>query len=221
MAGLKELIWETILQAGIKEPPVEMEKILRFLNLDDLFFDSEIIPEEGTVLFFDPLKGKWRIRIPGSLNPKRLTFDLAHECVEYLALKSEINCSHQEINEGAAELLIPEKWGEDLIKKEGLDLFAFKRKFNTASIDTCALRLLNLSPYWGVLVVVQGKERMAKFKRRRRWLSPDEEAFIAEASLSPHPLERSQERKVFKSFPIWDEKKLSVKKSYIYLWDRN
>lgn len=221
MTGLKELIWETILQAGIKEPPVDMEKILRFLDLDDLFFDSEIIPEEGTALFFDQLKGKWRIRIPGFLNRKRLTFDLAHECVEYLALKSELNCSHREINEGAAELLIPGQWGKDLIEKEGLDLFALKRKFYTASIDTCALRLLNLSPYWGVLVVVQGKGRMVKFKRRRKWLSPDEEAFIAEASLSPHPLERSHEGQFFKSFPIWDEKKLRVKKSYIFLWEKN
>lgn len=221
MANLKGLIWETILQAGIKGPPVEIEKILRSLDLDDLFFDSELIPEEGTALFFDRWKGKWRIRIPGFLNRKRLTFDLAHECVEYLALKSELNCSHKEINEGAAELLIPEKWGKDLIEKEGLDLFALKRKFNTASIDTCALRLLNLSPYSGVLVVIQGEERMVKLKRRRRWFSPDEEAFILEASFSPQPLERTVKRKVFRSFPLWDEKKFRVKKSYIYFWDRN
>ncbi|MCR4428329.1 MAG: hypothetical protein NUV68_03175 [Caldiserica bacterium] len=221
MAELKEIIHETLSRAGIQHPPVEMEKILKVLDLEDLFFDSGIDQENGTVLFLDQLKGKWRIKIPSSLPRGRLIFDLAHECVEYLALKADIKCSHREINEGAVEMLIPEKWGKEFIEKEGLDLFAFKRAFSTPSLDTCAYRLLDLAPFPGVLVVLRDGERRVHRRRQRAWFSPDEEEFIQEASTSPNPIIRNLKGEVFQSFPIWDQRKFRVKKSYIYFWEGN
>jgi hypothetical protein len=219
MGALEQVILDTLAQAGIYGPPVNIEKVLKVLGLDDIFFDYSKPPKGGTCLFFDDFKRKWRIRLLPSLPPERRTFDLAHECVEYLALREEFKGPHYQINEGAAELLIPRKWAEECIRKNGLDLFALKRLFSTASFDTCALRLLRLSPWPCTLVVVTENEKRV-MGRKKAGLSPDEEVFVNRAFRTPTPLLTSRGKKLLRSFPIPDEKRLKIKKAYIYVWDR-
>ncbi|MCR4432665.1 MAG: ImmA/IrrE family metallo-endopeptidase [Caldiserica bacterium] len=220
MGALEQVILDTLAQAGIYGPPVNIEKVLKVLGLDDIFIDYSKPPMGGTSLFFDDLKRKWRIRLLPSLPPERRTFDLAHECVEYLALREEFKGPHYQINEGAAELLIPRKWAEECIRKNGLDLFALKRLFSTASFDTCALRLLRLSPWPCTLVVVTENEKRVMGRKKKAGLSPDEEVFVNRAFRTLTPLLTSKGRKLLRSFPIPDEKRLKIKKAYIYVWDR-
>ena len=44
---IEEIAWDALREAGIKEPPVQVEELTRFLRLDREFYDLELLWEDA------------------------------------------------------------------------------------------------------------------------------------------------------------------------------
>ncbi len=236
METLENLILQTLSEAGIDSPPVPLEVILGHLGLDDLFWDYSHPEEKGSSLFRDEKKNSWRIRLSPWLSRERLSFDLAHECVEFIALRAGLEAPHFKVNEGAAQLLMPALWVRKTMRETGFDLFAVKRTFSTASLDTCALRMVILSQRPCLLFTCQPLPaqdenglpflktagqlmiscRGASPGLKRRTANEKETSFLEEACLDFFPLVRNTDREVIKTYPVLDERRTRVKKVFMF-----
>jgi hypothetical protein len=221
MSLLEMAILRTLKDAGVTAPPVELEKVLAFLNLDDVFLDYGDPGNRQTVLFFDRKKEKWRIRVSPHLPLKRLPFDLAHECVEFIALREGLEEPHFKINEAAAELLIPTQWARKCLEENGMDLFALRRTFSTASFDTCALKMVRISAQSCFLVIAtrQGNQLINGKGRGRKTLSESEVTLLEKAFNSSSPFEVKEGKKTLRAFPVPDDRKREIQKVYLFIWD--
>src|SRR5450756_1768556 len=122
---LERVILQTLEEAGITGPPVILEHVLEHLGLS-IFWDYKQAADRKTYLFPDPKgDGGWRIRLSPLLPRQRVPFDLAHECVEFLAMRRGIEGPHWQINRAAAELLLPTAWVEEVIALDGFDSVSY------------------------------------------------------------------------------------------------
>lgn len=236
MQLLEQAILQSLKDAGVTSPPVSLDLLLKHLGLDDLFWDFSCPEEKGSSLFWDEKKNKWRIRLSPLLPRNRLPFDLAHECVEFIALNAKLEVPHFKVNEGAAQLLMPTLWVQGTIQQKGFDLFAVKRVFSTASLDTCALRMVTLSQRPCFLFTCRPSPRNegTKFSPARivgrflvscqgtshglkkRVIDEKETTFLLEACSSLFPLVKNGEGGVLKAYPVVDNRGTRIKKLFLF-----
>lgn len=218
MSALEGAILRTLREAGIEKPPVEVERVLRFLDLDDICWCSDQQVKQ-VALIHSEKKGKYRILAPTNYPAERLPFTLAHECVEYIALREGLKPEHWKINQSAAELLLPTAWVRQCISDEGFDLFALRRRFSTASLETCALKLLGLSPFPCFLTVADRKgmrRRSYSRKSLERPISDVEEETLTEAFSGIDIVERTGGGLRCRAFPAPDTRKQCIAKVFLF-----
>ncbi len=214
---LERVILQTLKEAGITGPPVILEHVLEHLGLS-IFWDYKQAADRKTYLFPDPKgDGGWRIRLSPLLPHQRVPFDLAHECVEFLAMQRGIEGPHWQINRAAAELLLPTAWVEEVIARDGFDLFAVARVFSSATFDTCALKMLLLCPKPCILTV-SGNGRWRAFSpgTKRQKLTLTEQEFLALAFSSPLPRKEHIGGLRLHAFPIPDRRGLRIDKVFLF-----
>ncbi|MEI6530254.1 MAG: hypothetical protein WCN99_02080 [bacterium] len=214
---LERVILQTLEEAGITGPPVILEHVLEHLGLS-IFWDYKQAADRKTYLFPDPKgNGGWRIRLSPLLPRQRVPFDLAHECVEFLAMRRGIEGPHWQINRAAAELLLPTAWVEEVMARDGFDLFAVARAFSSATFDTCALKMLLLGPKPCILTV-SGNGRWRAFSpgTKRQKLTPTEQEFLDLSFTSPFPQKGYIGGLHLHAFPIPDRRGLRIEKVFLF-----
>lgn len=218
MSALEGAILRILREAGIEKPPVEVERVLRFLDLDDICWSSDQQVKQ-VALIHSENKGKYRILVPTNYPAERLPFTLAHECVEYIALREGLKPVHWKINQSAAELLLPTAWVRQCISDEGFDLFALRRRFFTASLETCALKMLGLATSPCILTVADRKgmrRRSYARKALERPISHLEEEVLAEAFRGIDIVERVEGGLRCSAFPVPDTRKQYITKVFLF-----
>ncbi|MEI6309595.1 MAG: hypothetical protein WCP58_08145 [bacterium] len=156
---------------------------------------------------------------PTNYPAERLPFTLAHECVEYIALREGLKPEHWKINQSAAELLLPTTWVRQCISDEGFDLFALRRRFSTASLETCALKMLGLAPSPCILTVADRKwMRRRSYTRKglERPISDVEEEALTEAFSGIDIVERVGGGLRCRAFPAPDTRMQCITKVFLF-----
>ena len=218
MSALEGAILRTLREAGIEKPPVEIDRVLRFLDLDDICWTSDQQVKE-VALIHSENKGKHRILAPTDYPAERLPFTLAHECVEYIAMREGLKPEHWKINQSAAELLLPTAWVRQCIRDEGFDLFALQRRFSTASLETCAIKLLGLAPSPCILTVADRKGMRRRSYTRKgleRPISDVEEEALTEAFSGIDIVERVGGGLRCRAFPVPDKRRGGIAKVFLF-----
>ncbi|MCX5970075.1 MAG: hypothetical protein NTV14_00925 [Coprothermobacterota bacterium] len=218
MSALEGAILRTLREAGIEKPPVEVERVLRFLDLDDICWSSDQQVKQ-VALIHSENKGKHRILMPTDYPAERLPFTLAHECVEYIALREGLKPLHWKINQSAAELLLPTSWVRQCISDEGFDLFALQRRFSTASLETCAFKMLGLATSPCILTVADRKgmrRRSYTRKALERPISHLEEEVLAEAFCGIDVVERVGGGLRCRAFPVPDRRRGGIARVFLF-----
>jgi hypothetical protein len=218
VSTLEGAILQTLREAGIERPPVEVNRVLRFLDLDDICWSSDAQVKE-VALIHSENKGKYRILVPTNYSIERLPFTLAHECVEYIALREGLKPMHWKINRSAAELLLPTAWVRQCIDEEGFNLFALRRRFSTASLETCAIKMLGLAKSPCILTVADRKGmRYRSYTRKglERPISDMEEEVLAEAFHGIDIVERARGALSCHAFPVPDKRKGGIAKVFLF-----
>jgi hypothetical protein len=218
VTDLEEAILRALEGAGVEGPPVEVEHVLRFLGLDDINWDYQA-PAHDVALYFDPQKGKQRIRMPARRATCRQSFDLAHECVEFIALREGLKTPHWKVNRAAAELLLPSAWVTRCLEEKGFDLFAMHCRFSTASLEVCAQKMRTLAPGPTILTVADSRGQWRRFFSpylAERPISDFEKAVLEEAFTLFQPFRRSLKGVQCQVYPVPSEKTRTVSKVYLF-----
>jgi hypothetical protein len=167
-AGLDRVIEEILAQAGVERPPVDAMGVARDLGISVAWDDRQ----EGRaryVRFGGQPSGRCRATILLRPEPRfeRRQWAVAHEIGEHIAHRvfarwgvdppETGNSREQVANSLAGRLLLPTTWFEADGTALGWDLLALKARYETASHELIARRMLECRPAVVVSIYDQGK----------------------------------------------------------------
>jgi predicted transcriptional regulator len=166
--AIDDYVARLLARAGIGRPPVDSIRLARRLEIEVLFDASQEPRGRQT-----RLAGRSAIFIRPDDRPERRQWAVAHELGETLAHElfhesgvdvAEMSPESREqgANLAASRLLLPSEWFRVDAERSGGDLLSLKRRYETASHELIAFRLLDLPQPAVITVFDQGRQTRRK-----------------------------------------------------------
>ena len=215
-AALDDVSREVLAEAGIVKPPIDATRLAAALGLSVAVENN--LPERGRFVRLKSYSGRGTL---GSIflkpDPRRerVQWAIAHEIGEAVAHRvfKMLGSRPKECPPGAREtianllavrLLLPRDAFLRSARRHGWDLLKLKRRFETASHELIARRMLDFDPPIVITVFDNGRctLRRSNWGSRAPQLSPDEAACREAASSTGVPARRETPSTRICAWPI-------------------
>jgi hypothetical protein len=168
-AGLDAVVNEILVQAGLNAPPVDAFSLAQIMGIT-IALDNCQEGRARYVRLCDRRASQPRATILLRADPRqeRQQWAVAHEIGEHVAHRvfavlgvdpreSPANAREQVANQLAGRLLVPSRWFGRDAGRWGWDLIALKQRYNTASHELIARRMLECRPAVIITIFDQGR----------------------------------------------------------------